>query len=677
MAQTKAEKLLLVGWDSADWQVINPLIERGAMPNLSGLMNRGVMGNLASMEPMVSPMLWNSIATGKRADKHGILGFVEPDPDQRSIRPFTSTSRRCKAIWNIFTQCGLESQVVAWYAGHPAEPIRGACISEMYQKAVGPVGEPWPIKPGTIHPQELEEPLSTLRIHPAEIQGDMILPFVPRAAEVDQSRDRHLSTLARIMSESINVHSAATWLLEHRPWDFAAVYFDGIDHLSHAFMPFHPPRLDEINEKDFDLYHGVVEGTYRFHDMMLGRLIGLAGPNAHIMVVSDHGFFSNHLRPRGIPDEPSGPTVCHRPFGIFCLAGPGIKADERVYGAGILDIAPTILTLFGLPIGRDMDGKVIGDAFETPPGVERIDSWESEPGEAGMHPPERRRDPLEAQEAVDQLMELGYLTPPDDDKAQWVRTAQQEIELNLAITCLAADEVHRAFELLEKLSRQLPKRPRIRLLLAQCLMKMQRFDEARAVIEALIQNHEDTAPAHALMGTLLLAQRRPVEALEHLQIAEQGNARLPALHCVIGGAYARLRQWGKAKRAFQKALEIDGDSAVAWEGLARCYLAMLQPSKAADASLRAVGLLHCFPAAHFDLGLALVRLGRMERAVTAFETCLYFQPQHIRAAKWLGRIYLHVYKDQAKADEYFARAEKSHALRLRREQARATGSHRD
>lgn len=636
------------------------------MPQLSALVNRGVMGNLASMEPMISPMLWNSIATGKRPDKHGILGFVEPDPDNRSIRPFTSTSRKCKALWNILTQCGLESHIVAWYAGHPAEPIRGTCVSELFQKAVGPVNEAWPMKPGTIHPPELEATLAALRVHPGEIPGEVILPFVPRAAEVDQTQDRHLHTLARILSESINVQSAATWLLENRKWDFAAVYFDGIDHLSHAFMPFHPPKLDEINDRDFELYSGVIEGTYRYHDMMLGRLIALAGPDAHVMVVSDHGFYSHHLRPRGIPDEPSGPTVCHRPFGIFCLAGPGIKADERVYGGGILDVAPTILTLFGLPIGRDMDGKVIGDAFETPPQVERIESWESNEGDAGMHPPERRRDPLEAQEAVDQLIELGYLTPLDDDKAQWVRTARQEIELNLAVTWMSAGEARRALELLQNLSMQLPKRPRIRLLLAQCLVKLNRLAEAEAVVNELIRNHQDTAPAHVLMGTLMLARRRPADAIEHLQIAEKANPRLPALHCMIGAAYSRLRQWGKARRAFQKALEIDGDSAVAWEGLSRCYLAMLNPEKAADAALHAVGLLHCFPAAHYDLGLALVRLGDISRAMAAFETCLYFAPNHIRAARWLGRIYLHVHHDQVKADEYFSRAEKSCAARMLR-----------
>ncbi len=651
MATRIARKVLFVGWDSADWQVMNPLLDRGAMPALNQLIGRGVMGNLASMEPIISPMLWNSIATGKRPDKHGILGFVEPDPDNRHIRPFTSTSRRCKALWNMLSQCGLNSQVVGWYAGHPAEPIRGSCVSEMFQKASAPLGQPWPIKPGTLFPPELEQHLAGLRVHPGEIDPEMILPFVPRAAEVDQSSDKHLSTLARMLAESISVQAAATWLMENQEWEFSAVYFDAIDHLSHAFMPFHPPKLEEVADHDFQLYRHVVERAYQFHDMMLARLIGLAGPDAHIMVVSDHGFHSDHLRPRGIPDEPSGPTVCHRPFGMFCLAGPGIKKDERIYGAGILDIAPTILTLFGLPIGRDMDGKVLGQAFDSLPTIDRIESWESVPGDAGLHPADRRRDPLEAQEAVDQLVALGYLAPLDDDQAKAVKIAAQEIQYNLAITHMAAGNPAAAMPLLEKLAAEIPDRPRIRLLLAQCLQRLGRNAAARPIVEALIEGHASSPAAHMLLGSLLFAEGRPARALDHLRIAEKSNPRLPGLHCALGAAYAKRRMWRSARRAFSKALDIDGDSPIAHEGMARCCLAMRRWHAAAESALRAVGLMHCFPAAHFDLGLALIRLNKFERAVQALETCLHFQPRHIRARQWLERIESRVYKN-SKALEY-------------------------
>jgi len=107
----------------------------------------------------------------------------------------------------------------------------------------------------------------------------------------------------------------------------------------------------------------VVSG-YRFHDMMLERLIKLAGPDATIMLISDHGFHPDHLRPKVIPKVPAGPALEHSPYGIVCLNGENIQKDERIYGACVLDVTPTILTLLGLPVGEDMDGNVLVTAFD-------------------------------------------------------------------------------------------------------------------------------------------------------------------------------------------------------------------------------------------------------------------------------------------------------------------------
>ncbi len=122
MSTRLAKKVLLIGWDAADWQVINPLLDAGKMPFLEMLINDGVMGNMATLEPCPSPILWTSIATEKRADQHGVLGFVEPHPEGKGIRPVSNTSRKVKALWNICTQQGIKSNVVGWWPSHPAEP---------------------------------------------------------------------------------------------------------------------------------------------------------------------------------------------------------------------------------------------------------------------------------------------------------------------------------------------------------------------------------------------------------------------------------------------------------------------------------------------------------------------------------------------------------------------------
>lgn len=424
-------RILLVGWDAADWQVINPLLDAGRMPNLARLAERGAIGDLATLHPPYSPILWTSIATGKRPAKHGITGFIEPTQDARAVRPVSSLSRKCKALWNILGQNQLRSIVVGWYPSHPVEPISGVMVSDMFVKA-GDGAQPAPLPPRSVHPPAWTERMDELRLSSQEIPGALLRQFVPNLERVDQDQDKRLHALAHVIAENMNAHAAATEAIAHAEWDLACLFYDGIDHMSHAFSRLHPPRLPWVKEEDFALYSGVLSACYRWHDAMLGRLLELAGPDVTTIIVSDHGFETGKRRTRELPAEMTGPTADHRQFGVIAMAGPGIKADERIYGASLLDIAPTVLHLFGLPVGRDMDGKVLLTALRNPAPIQRVDSWDRVEGDAGTHAADAVLDPLDAVEAMKQLVALGYVAPQAGDAAEAVEEAVLEQHYTLA-----------------------------------------------------------------------------------------------------------------------------------------------------------------------------------------------------------------------------------------------------
>ena len=703
MPEPLAKKVLLIGWDAADWKVINPLLDQGLMPTLDDFINHGVMGNLATLRPILSPMLWNSIATGKRPNKHGIHGFMEPDTQNGGIRPVSSTSRKVTAIWNILTQRGFKTHVLGWFAGHPAEPINGISVSDLFPYATAPQDQPWPLPPGAVHPENLRDTFAELRMHPADVTEAAILPWIPRAAEVDQEKDKGLMSFAKILSENCSIHNAATWILQNEPWDFLAVYYNGIDHFCHGFMHYHPPRMEGIPEDRYEIYKDVVNGAYRFHDMMLETLLNLAGPDATVLLVSDHGFHSDHLRPRGIPAEPAGPAVQHRPFGIFCMKGQHVQQDERIYGATLLDVTPTILTLFGLPVGADMDGRVLVQAFEEPPQIARIPSWEQEPGECGMHPSDLRMDPAAAQAVLQQFVALGYIQPPSEDQSKAVASAVREANYNLARDYLDCGRPDDALPLLEDLAKNDPKQTRFQMHLAQCYLALSRRAEAKQILEALItadlnppeaetkpeqpdqaetaQVSENAQPAESpqalaqetartetpeaaapetatpeaatseekqrnprpwadlLMGVIHFEEGNMEAALASLLKAEQSDPRLPNLHLRIGETYLRQKRTDDADRAFQQALDIDGDSPEAHLGLAMVRLRQRRNEEAAEQALLAVGLQHFLPLGHFYLGVALARLGHRQRAMLAFETCLSMLPGLVAAHRWLAALH--------------------------------------
>ncbi len=297
----------------------------------------------------------------------------------------------------------------------------------------------------------------------------------------------------RTLAQCATTHNAATWLAARDDWDLLAVYYDAIDHTGHGFIEYHPPAMAHVSPEDAAVYSEVVNGMYRFHDMMLGTLLDLAGPDTTVLLLSDHGFYSDHLRPAVLehfrdPAKKFGPEMnpvsWHRPHGIFLAAGKAIKHDELIHGASLLDIAPTVLTLLGLPVPDDMDGRALTQIFVEPVEPERIASYEPPHPQDGVHRdvPAEESDPFAARQALLQLAELGYIEmPADGDAAKAVIEADRDRRNNLAQVYFSTNRGPEAIELFRGLLAE-NDNPDLRCRLALCLAGMGRLAEAEEVL---------------------------------------------------------------------------------------------------------------------------------------------------------------------------------------------------
>ena len=641
---TPQRKILLVGWDSADWRLISPLLDRGLMPALSGVIERGVMGNLASLEPMLSPLIWTSIATGKFPHQHGVLGFVEPDPLGGGIRNVGSTTRRGKALWNLLSESGLATHVVSWYASHPAETIRGVCASDRFALAPTPTAEPWPLPEGAIQPAAAAAALAQFRLHPTEIEASQLLPFIPRAAELDQ-RDPavagRLTALARILAQTASVQAAATWILETQPWDFLGVYFRALDDLGHHFMPFRPPCLPGVSETDVAVYGNVMEAACCFHDLMLARLLHLAGPDTTVIVISDHGFESGAQRPGAVANEPETMSGWHRQFGILAAAGPGVRRDERIYGCSVLDLTPTVLHLFGLPVGRDMAGKVLVNALEVPGEVARIPTWENPASDAA---PAVAAPANAGEEAAlfEHLVALGYMQRPDADTERQMRRAADEITFNRITSLVSAGQAGEASVEARRLAERNPTERRHRLKLVQALLHAGHLSEARDELAAVETELGHCPNTGRMIAHLLMLEGNPAEALRRLQAAESEAPDDMRLHEQIGRVLLQQRRWRDAEQRYRRVLAAEPENPSACVGLAAALARQNHNVEAVQWALTALGLQHFLPEGHFQLGAVLTKLNFPERAIQAFETGLSMRPGHVPAHRFLARLYRHI-----------------------------------
>ena len=440
--------ILLVGLDGFEWNAVLPLLRQGELPTIAALLQHGAYGTLESFPGRVSPALWTSIATGKDVEKHGIYDFLR----QRNPAVFySSADRKTKAFWNILTDRGRRVDTVGWFVTYPAETVNGVMVAQTNTRDVQRErhtmkGALLPGVAGQVYPTEREAQVFGVM---DDVESGLDALVMERlGAPVASAPQRFRGPLAAstwaFRADAIYERTATLLARETAP-DVLAVYFGSTDVVGHRFWsltkqrgfpgrflvgpagrklaPYMRPgsipnallgslfwRAMEPEEAE-SWPRRVLLRSYEYTDAALGRLIAAMPPQTTVIVVSDHGF-----RPWGHQDGPdafflaAGTNV--RPTG-----GPSpeklARSNLRRIGS-ILDVTPTLLALLGIPLGLDMDGRVLDGAFRSLSGTQRPapiathDTKQWLAARAGQAPPGPTTSDAEA-ERLEQLRALGYI----------------------------------------------------------------------------------------------------------------------------------------------------------------------------------------------------------------------------------------------------------------------------
>ena len=248
--QRAAQRLVIVGWDGAAWEMVDPLLAAGRLPNLARLMRRGVQAELLSTVMPISSAAWVSAVTGRNPAQTGVYGFFEPVPGTYDVTLISSRSNKATPIWRTLGRHGLRSVVVGVPVTYPPEPIAGAMVACM----LSPKDSVYTWPPGLI----------------ARLREVGYLP--------DLGIWRDANTLSGpILEKQMRAkRQVVRGLLSDQDWDLAFVVYKELDVVSHFA---YDGRLD-----------GVVAALYQRLDEELGVLLADVGPQANVLVVSDHGF---------------------------------------------------------------------------------------------------------------------------------------------------------------------------------------------------------------------------------------------------------------------------------------------------------------------------------------------------------------------------------------------------
>jgi hypothetical protein len=438
-------QVLIVGIDGASFRVLDPLLERGELPHLERLIERGSRAVLRSEKPMKSPALWTTMVTGRHRADHGIDGFVArsatsaPSPAGGSgVTHLVSVhDRRTAALWNMLSTFGRSSGIVGWWVTWPAEAVDGYIVSDRMARSRWSEWTGGGVVEHRASPPELEGELEPFVIDPADPPLEDFEALIDwTAAERREFLDVRSPIFAHGLSVFKFAHCAqrsyeriALHLLDTREQpDLEAVFLIALDPICHTFWHyFEPQRFVGVDQRVAARLHELIPAYCRHNDAVLGELLARVGPGTVVLVVSDHGFQASGRLPatrsradfaelervaRATDQVAVGQSGKHGLEGVLVASGGPVRRGAEVT-ASIHDITPTVLALLGLPVARDMSGRVltelVEDDFWRRHPVRYIDTYERLVDRSAIDSIARRPDP----QLRRQLEALGYVDGAD------------------------------------------------------------------------------------------------------------------------------------------------------------------------------------------------------------------------------------------------------------------------
>lgn len=272
---------LLIGIDGATFTILDPYVDSGVMPHLGELYSRGCRAELRSIMPPLTPPAWTSLVTGKRPGQHGIFDFFQKeDPDSVYFTFASSQEVRSETIWTLASAQGRRVISLNFPLMFPAPEVDGCVV---------PGGMmPWRQLRLGCHPPGLFDRLKQLPAFNPREMLDMELEI----KAIDGCPDDEFAEFVEL-----HIRREQRWgevlltLMRERPAELVAVLFDGVDKLQHLCWRFIDPRCRPAEPTAWEQQMiGLCERYFRSLDTMIGRLLEAAGPEATVLLASDHGF---------------------------------------------------------------------------------------------------------------------------------------------------------------------------------------------------------------------------------------------------------------------------------------------------------------------------------------------------------------------------------------------------
>ncbi|MDN3512814.1 MAG: alkaline phosphatase family protein [Candidatus Brocadia sp.] len=281
------QKVFLIGIDGGTFDIINPLVEKGDLPNISRFMREGTWSHLTSTLPPMTFPAWPASITGVNPGKLGVSYFIKDLHNYDPSEFVTTADIKTKKIWHYLGEYGKKSIIINIPYLYPPEKING--IMACYFNSRGREDNV------LTHPQELAKELSDV------IDLDRLLKSRKDFAHISEfSKHTNRSQKEFWLDRLVNFHrtaieylkEATLYLMTHYDWDFVMVVFNSSDFVQHKLWCYsekdHPAYDKELAGK----YGDVINDCYKRIDKAIGTIVNKIDKDTTVLLMSDHGFSS-------------------------------------------------------------------------------------------------------------------------------------------------------------------------------------------------------------------------------------------------------------------------------------------------------------------------------------------------------------------------------------------------
>ena len=270
---TEKTRFLVMGLDGASFNLIQPWLDAGLLPNFQRLIEAGASGELDSCTPPVTMPAWRVYSTGKYPGKLGVFWHQQLNPETLEVQTPNATFITSRNVWDYLNAAGIRTGILGMPDTYPPQQLDGFLVS----------GPPNSASDGYTYPAELQ----------SIVEGTGYQPYL----KADFQEARQDSAIVRDTLELIEkTFEAGELLLDREKVDFLQVVSYHINKLQHVFYDGEPTLH-----------------AWQIADRWLGRMRQRFD---YVLVHSDHGtervkkaFFLNvWLRQHGYLNTRSHPT---------------------------------------------------------------------------------------------------------------------------------------------------------------------------------------------------------------------------------------------------------------------------------------------------------------------------------------------------------------------------------